>query len=214
VPWSAKRAAGRQRDRRQRDDTAFNLAPVQGPPWQAGWDLCPNALTIPSYRPRRRRHRTTRVHQPGDGREGHLMVDVLLAHSAKFYTEVMPGSTNALHAQWIAGHILSRGLDKISSRDIGRVYHELRYADKGTRDEEIAKIMGVLENFDWVAPIRRRGERWPTKWSVNPAVHEKFTPHAARERQERADKIRRIRKARLRLGLEGSEGDKEDDQLS
>jgi hypothetical protein len=143
-----------------------------------------------------------------------LMVDVLLAHSAKFYTEVMPGSTNALHAQWIAGHILSRGLDKISSRDIGRVYHELRYGDKGTRDEEIAKIMGVLENFDWVAPIRRHGERWPTKWRVNPAVHEKFAPHAARERQERADKIRRIRKARLELGLERSEGDKTDDQLS
>lgn len=106
-----------------------------------------------------------------------LMTRFLIPHAFCFYTNVLGHSEQFTHAQWIAGHILSRNLKKITKRDISRAYRNLR-------DDDIAidEAMVVLQNLSWVDFCSSKSSQW---WQVNPRVHELYADRAVREREAR-----------------------------
>jgi hypothetical protein len=99
----------------------------------------------------------------------------------RFYREI--GLDGDPHARWIAGHILAHGLSRMTARDVGRAYHDLRGDTAG-----IARAMGLLEHAGWV-----RSDQHPKapKWEVNPVVHALFAERAAAERARR-ERIREL----------------------
>jgi hypothetical protein len=117
-----------------------------------------------------------------------VMVDpATVTMAANFIRRVVAASTFALyrliglgsnaHSLWVAGHILAHGVKRISARDIGRAYRELR-----GNDDAIVQAMTVLEHAGWV-----QGNGHPKRpaWSVNPAVHTTFADRAEEERRQR-----------------------------
>lgn len=117
-----------------------------------------------------------------------FMLEYLLPHAARFYTEVLQGKEEEEHVKWIAGHILAHDLLKISSRTIGRVYRPLRGDTKN-----IEKTMDWLTALSWVTPASEG--RSPTQWTVNPAVHTLFVTRKEQEKNHRAQVIQRIQEA-------------------
>jgi hypothetical protein len=66
---------------------------------------------------------------------------------------------------------------------------------------EIKTAMLSLGAFNWVRPHEEE-DRWhPTRWTVNPLVHTRFTAIADRERQRRQMVADRMRAAGLTLGI-------------
>jgi hypothetical protein len=116
------------------------------------------------------------------GETAHRVADFmrrfLLPHAFRFYTDTIDGSDTFAHAQWLAGFILSRGLDTIAVRDIARAYKQLRKASTA----EIQQPMELLSNLGWTAPGEAIDSR---KWAVNPKVHERFASRAEQERVRR-----------------------------
>jgi hypothetical protein len=102
---------------------------------------------------------------------------IVVPSTIRFHEEIGSVDMSTVHARWIAGHILSRGLERISARDVGRAYRELR----GKKDE-IEGVMRLLEHAGWVMPDNPFK---PQKWQVNPAVHKAFADQAEEERRRR-----------------------------
>jgi hypothetical protein len=91
------------------------------------------------------------------------------------------------HAQWIAGYILAERLERITSRDVVRVYRSLRAPE--ARDELVA-VMASLVTIGWLEPEVPTNPAKPVSaWAVNPAVHVRFADLAERE-QARREKAR------------------------
>lgn len=117
-----------------------------------------------------------------------LMRRFLLPHALAYYTDVLGASGDLEHARWIAGHILSKGLRAISNRDLVQAYKQWRGLDDWRRQ----RIMQLLEDMSWVAPVSEEGKtsrRGAVNWAVNPQVHDAFAQKAQAE-AERRDKIR------------------------
>ncbi|MBL8660601.1 MAG: DUF3987 domain-containing protein [Rhodospirillales bacterium] len=105
---------------------------------------------------------------------------IVLPNLFRLGFETMPEEGQpAAHARWLAGYILAHGLERITARDIGRVYRDLR----GKRAEaELA--MSVLEDAGW-AQRSEVGRADSASWAINPGVHTKFSAAAAIERDRR-----------------------------
>lgn len=117
-----------------------------------------------------------------------LMRRFLLPHALAYYTDVLGASGDLEHARWVAGHILSKGLQSISNRDLVQAYKQWRGLDDWRRQ----RVMQLLEDMSWVAPVTDEGrpsKRGVTNWSVNPDVHGHFQQMAVEE-GERRDRIR------------------------
>jgi Protein of unknown function (DUF3987) len=122
-----------------------------------------------------------------------LMTEYLLPHAARFYTELL-GQEHLAHARWLAGHILAHQLERITARDVGRVYRELRGDGK-----RIAEVMATLVLAGWATEIDSSG-RPATRWRINPKVHQLFDKRAADERQRRDAVRAEIARAVRELG--------------
>jgi len=109
-----------------------------------------------------------------------LMLKYFFPNVARFYADVIGQTKNTGHARWIAGYILSRGLDQITVRDIGRAYHDLR-----DRKDDIPRVMQTLDAAGWVNEVDPGRGKPPKQWKINPAVHTVFAARAAEERQRR-----------------------------
>jgi hypothetical protein len=133
-------------------------------------------------------------------RVANFMVDYLLPNAARFYVEILGQKDNYEHAKWVAGYILTHNFTKITARDIGRGYRELRGDLKATQE-----AMTVLFVAGWVSPIDGEKRHGLTKWAVNPRVHTLFAARAAAERQRREEIKRKIREAAQSLGLSPDE---------
>ena len=98
----------------------------------------------------------------------------------------------------IAGMILARRLDKITTRDVYRAYNGLCGDVPG-----ILRAMDTLDIAGWVTVEEPdRGKR-PSHWTVNPGVHEKFGERAKLERQRRERVRAEIAEAHAFFGLAG-----------
>lgn len=114
-----------------------------------------------------------------------LMRRFLLPHAMAYYTDILGASTDLDHARWVAGYILSRGLEVVSNRDLVQAYKQWRGLDDWRR----ARVMQVLEDMSWVAPVAedgRQARRGATSWGVNSQVHDLFASRAEDEASRRA----------------------------
>jgi hypothetical protein len=112
----------------------------------------------------------------------------LLPHALAYYTDVLGASSDLEHARWVAGHVLSKGLDAISNRDLVQAYKQWRGLDDWRRQ----RVMQVLEDMSWLTPVVEEGKpsrRGATSWLVNPLVHTAFA-QKAQDEAGRRDKIR------------------------
>jgi hypothetical protein len=108
-----------------------------------------------------------------------FIMRIVVPSTFRFHTEI--GSTGATetHARWVANYLLSRKLDSITARDVGRAYNEIR----GDRAEIVA-TMDMLDHAGWVQqhPERPRD----SAWLINPRIHQVFVKQAAAEKARRA----------------------------
>ncbi|WCS26734.1 DUF3987 domain-containing protein [Methylobacterium sp. NMS14P] len=111
----------------------------------------------------------------------------LVRHALRFYGEFYEPAEHTVEAREIAGFLLTHP-DKLSvtPRDIEKG----RRALQGERRRTLA-AMGALENAGWVS-VADRGAEGPSRWTVNPHIHERFAAHAAREKVQRAQAQQRL----------------------
>jgi hypothetical protein len=93
----------------------------------------------------------------------------------------------AVQARWIAGHIVARGLEKITARQIGRAYAPLQ-----GKLAETAAAMAILCDVGWASQTEARQHN-AACWAINPAVHTLFAEAAAAERERRDRAIQTIK---------------------
>lgn len=119
-----------------------------------------------------------------------FMLEYLLPHAARFYTELLQTKEEEHYARWVAGHILAHDLEKITTRDIGRAFRTLRGDIRETQ-----RTMEYLVAVAWVVPDDNGLAGGHRKWRVNPKVHERFGEQKKREKHDRAEAIRKIQEA-------------------
>ena len=132
-----------------------------------------------------------------------FMTDYLLPNAARFYRELLGEDDHLKHGRWIAGHILTQDVEKLTARDVGRAYRELRGDLPATQT-----AMRTLEAAGWVIAVDAHKRDGPTQWRVNQRIYTTFTKRAKAERERRAAEQQKIWKAARNLGLTpGGEGD-------
>jgi hypothetical protein len=110
-----------------------------------------------------------------------LFMEYLWPHALAFYADVGDNSDVMDGARWVAGYILSRGLETIERRGLRNSYRPARH-DKVLQ----TSIMDALNTYGWVEPVLPENySRHITRWVVNPMVHELFKDKAERERERR-----------------------------
>lgn len=115
-------------------------------------------------------------------RVGAFLHGFLLKHAFAFYGGVLGLSDDHDDLTAIAGHILSKRLEKVAHRDVQRGTQSMKkLTERDTRPlfEQLAAI-GWLEKIDGPRPSSA------PHWLVNPLVHVRFADHAAAERDRRA----------------------------
>ena len=115
-------------------------------------------------------------------RVGRLMEEIVLPHLLRAYS-LMFSTVLTKHSRWIAGHILAKGKDRITTRDIVANYKDLR-APEFHRDLHAA--MEGLSAMGWVkAEETANPTAKPTTWWINPLVSERFAERATAEAERR-----------------------------
>ena len=113
------------------------------------------------------------------------MREFLLRHSLYFYVEVLDSHNRADNLRWIAGYILSRDLKVLTTRDLQR--HFKRWGN--IPELERRELLNTLTEAGWLEPYsenRNELSRMPTRFHVNPNVHELYKERAESERKRRA----------------------------
>ena len=105
---------------------------------------------------------------------------IVLPNLFRLGFESLPDKESATHVRWIAGHILARNVEKITARDIGRAYRELRGDHR-----MIAQAIEFLCDCGWARPTIWDKRHNPYQWDINPEVHTRFATAAAAEKERR-----------------------------
>jgi hypothetical protein len=134
------------------------------------------------------------------------MQDILLPHLLRA-DSVMFSTTQTGHARWIAGYILSRKLETITTRDVVRAYRDLQSPE--SRDE-LNSVMASLVAVGWLEPVPSDNPvKAVSNWLVNPLVHT-MNPEKAERERERREQARALAEEnfeairRMRAGRYGS----------
>ena len=121
-----------------------------------------------------------------------LMRGYLLPHAMSYYTDVLGQESHLEHVRWLAGHILSKQVQRIENREIVQAYKAWRGLAEWVR----VRVLATLQELGWVAPAPGQqafGKRQPTIWDVNPAAHEHYLKLAEQERDKRERLKERMR---------------------
>ena len=132
---------------------------------------------------------------PTAERVDRLMRGYLLPHALSYYTDVLGQESHLEHVRWIAGHILSKQLERIENREIVQAYKQWRGLQEWVR----TRVLATLQELAWITPAAGQqaiGKRQPIIWDVNPAAHEHYAGLAEKER----DKRERLRERLRELG--------------
>jgi Protein of unknown function (DUF3987) len=112
-----------------------------------------------------------------------FLMEFVYSHARAFHHSVLGRSQHEEHVAWIAGYILTHGLSVVSERDVYRSYTRIKNSEWR---RILPGIMQALEMEDWLSPCPGwLKEGRPTRWFVNPAVHEVFAAKAAEEQTTR-----------------------------
>jgi monomeric isocitrate dehydrogenase len=88
------------------------------------------------------------------------------------------------HAQWIAGFILAKRLERVTTRDVVRAYRALRGPEQR---RELQEVMESLATMGWLrAEPTTNLSKLPRAWEVNPCIHSIFAARAQQEREDRS----------------------------
>jgi len=123
-----------------------------------------------------------------------LMLEYLLPTALRFYSKFFGRPEHVKHACWVADHILARELQSISGRDVGRAYNELR-----DDPQALEHAMSYLETAGWIVPKNGSNSKRPSRWLVDPRVHQIFSERAKAERLRRDREMEDIRQAQAKL---------------
>jgi len=100
------------------------------------------------------------------------------------------------HVRWIAGYILSKGISRITIRDVVQAYGALRAPE---HRRELLDVMESMVTVGWLHPEEQDNPTRPSSaWQVNPRVHTVFAERAKHEREQRAAKRTKIADSVLR----------------
>ncbi len=110
-----------------------------------------------------------------------LMRKFFFSHAAAFYLDILGDTPDHTAAQAVAGYILASGASEITNRMLQANVRQLREFNQRERQ----RIMDTLTMSSWVAPVESNKPSGPTKWTVNPRVHELFKARADQERKKR-----------------------------
>ena len=116
-----------------------------------------------------------------------LMCGFLLRHAIHFYTNILDANDQTTHTKQLARLILARGFERITRRDMARLWH----AGASLDEFEIGKIISMLVNHSWLDPDPSsiKGDGRPRAWIVNPRVHVVFANYRTQE-VDRREKVR------------------------
>jgi hypothetical protein len=103
----------------------------------------------------------------------------LLPHAAAFYTSILELSDDHERLTKVAGYILAKKLERISSRDVQAGVRSMR----GLGKHQTESIFQQLEALGWL--IQEPDTKAARSWLINPEVHRRFKERAAREVAER-----------------------------
>ena len=124
-----------------------------------------------------------------------FLTEFAYPHALVFHQSVLGRSEYEEHTGWIGGFILARGLSVVCLRDVYKNYGPFKRPEAR---RVLPDIMHALETEDWLYPCPGRHKKGrPTRWFVNPAVHEAFAegpPRSARRGRRR--KAASVKKAR------------------
>lgn len=116
------------------------------------------------------------------GQVAAFMLDFVLPHMLRA-ENLMFATVQAGHARWLGGFILSRGLKRITTRDVVRSYRALASPENHL---ELLAVMASLVTVGWLEPEVTSNPAKPVStWVVNPAVHPLFAARAEQERRRR-----------------------------
>ncbi|WP_369720336.1 DUF3987 domain-containing protein [Bradyrhizobium sp. LLZ17] len=130
-------------------------------------------------------------------RVGAFLHGFLLPHAMAFYTTVLGLSNDHDCVTAVAGYILSHDLTEITNRDLKRGDRVMRRLSP----EAGLAVFEQLEAFGWLERAASRLRGAPTRWAVNPVVHQKFAERAKTEAARRAEVRKTIADA-LGAGVE------------
>jgi len=114
-----------------------------------------------------------------------FMREFLFSHAIYFYIEILDSHDRADNLRWIAGYILSRDLEVLTTRDLQR--HFKRWGN--LPEWERRELLNTLTEAGWIEPFsdsQSKLSRMPTRYRVNPKVHELYKERAESERRRRA----------------------------
>jgi hypothetical protein len=124
-----------------------------------------------------------------------LLFRFFCPHSAALYQEIVGNDAGGnQHGKWIAGFILAHGLGRVSLRDLGRAYRELR-----DDEDALRRAMRPLEIAGWALPIEQRNGKPPREWAINPAAHRVFGERAKAEKARREAERAKIQEIAARV---------------
>jgi hypothetical protein len=113
-----------------------------------------------------------------------FMREFLFPHALFFYMEILDSHSRTENLRWIAGYILSKNLDVLTTRDLQR--HFKRWGNLPEWDRR--ELLNTLTEAGWLEPVtdsRSELTRIPTQHQVNPKVHELYKERADSERKRR-----------------------------
>lgn len=97
--------------------------------------------------------------------------------------EIMFGGSGEEDAEWLAGFILGRRVERLTLRDLVQFRKVYRAPE---RRRALMAALDLMAVFGWLAPEEGRSPfSEPTAWQVNPRVHERFREIAEIERERR-----------------------------
>jgi hypothetical protein len=126
-----------------------------------------------------------------------LFLNYLIPHAQWFYRHIVaPKAATTDLVNFIAGTILTKSMATVSCRDIYKAKHSTT-----EMLPEIKTAMLSLGAFNWLRPHEAEDPWHPTRWTVNPLVHDRFKDAAEKERQRRQEGADRMQAAGLTLGI-------------
>jgi hypothetical protein len=96
---------------------------------------------------------------------------------------IMFGTSGEADAEWIAGFILARKLERLTLRDLVQARRSFRAPEYR---RTLLAALDAMVDCGWLVPEDVPWPSEPTAWRVNPRVHERFRKAAEAERARRA----------------------------
>lgn len=107
--------------------------------------------------------------------------EFLYPHCQYIHATVLGGGWSDNETRWVAAYILTRSLERVTAREIGKNYRRL-----GNNRKRLFAVMSRLEIEGWVRLINSD----PGQWKINPAVHDGRFDETRRTEAERRAAVR------------------------